>query len=330
MAQIRTPPGGTNTPFGGVGLKRGNPTGPGQSGKSRRIEPGEAVPDTIDDLIAVSVQSTSELTKPAITQVHNILANDVQSASGLSIPVLRQVHAILANDVQSASSVSVPALTVVRNLLANDVESASSVSVPMLRQVHALLANDVQSASSVSVPSATHIHVLLAADVESASSLSVPALAENGAAGTDVLLAEDVEAATQLSRPVLTVVSAPVEDPPISGPAYSPNAKAAMEVYRILFGKRDEKKAVKKRKRLRRVEKAALDLLNDFRPEEYQPIDLTALNLALKGLDKKFVPKQDAKPSEKLQIIQTLIEEAERLRREIEQDDEEILLILAA
>ena len=153
-----------------------------------------------------------------------------------------------------------------------------------------------------------------------------------GSSGADPNAMFGSSAGTSTAAGLLTGVdnSVPVEIPPISGPSYSPNSKAAMEVYRILFGKRDEKKTAKKRKRLKRVEKAALDLLNDFRPEEYQPIDLTALNLALRGLEKKFVPKQDAKPSEKLQIIQTLIEEAERLRREIEQDDEEILLMLAA
>lgn len=178
MAQVRVPPGGSNTPFGGVGLRRSPPTQAGQSGKSKVIAAGEAAPDTVDDLTATSVQSTSEVSKPVIGQTHVLNANDVASASQVSIPVLRQVHVILANDVQSASSVSVPALGVIRNLLANDVESASAVSRPAVGQIHGLLAEDVASASTVSVPAIAQIHVLAANDVESTSQLNIPVLAE--------------------------------------------------------------------------------------------------------------------------------------------------------
>jgi len=123
------------------------------------------------------------------------------------------------------------------------------------------------------------------------------------------------------------VVEPPVVETPqaISGPAYSPNSKAALEMYRILFGKKEAPS--KKRRRVKRLEDAALELLNDFRPEAYQKVDLTALNLALASLNKRFVPKPNAGPSEKVQIIHALLDEVERIRREIDEDDEEVLLL---
>jgi hypothetical protein len=282
-------------------------------------------------LNAADVQSASGLTNPAITQVHALLADDVQSASSVSTPAFGQVHGLNAGDVESASSVSVPGAGQIHALTANDVESASSLTAPALAEVggtvDTLTAEDVESASGVSVPVLGQIHALLAGDVESASNLTNPALTET-AAGTDVLLADDVEAATELSKPVLAVVSAPVEAPPISGPSYSPNAKAALEVYRILFGKKETPS--KKRRRVKRLEDAALELLNDFRPDIYQKIDTTALDLAIRDINKRFVPKPNAGPSEKVQIIHALLDEAEKIRREIDQDDEEILLMLAA
>jgi hypothetical protein len=125
------------------------------------------------------------------------------------------------------------------------------------------------------------------------------------------------------------VVDPPVVETPqaISGPAYSPNSKAALEMYRILFGKKEAPS--KKRRRVKRLEDAALELLNDFRPDIYQRIDTTALDLALRDINRRFVPKPNAGLSEKVQIIHALLDEVERIRREIDMDDEEILLLLA-
>jgi len=122
------------------------------------------------------------------------------------------------------------------------------------------------------------------------------------------------------------VVDPPVETPQaISGPAYSPNSKAALEMYRILFGKKETPS--KKRRRVKRLEDAALELLNDFRPEAYLPVDFTSLDLAIRDINKRFVPKPNAGPSEKVQIIHALLDEVERIRREIDEDDEEVLLL---
>src|SRR3990167_8284063 len=42
-------------------------------------------------LLAEDVESVSEVTTPALTQVHALLANDTQSNSELSLPILTQV-----------------------------------------------------------------------------------------------------------------------------------------------------------------------------------------------------------------------------------------------
>lgn len=87
-----------------------------------------------DVLQADDVESASDVSSPAIGQVHALLANDVQSASNVSAPSIGQVHALLANDVESVSQVSAPALAETSEdaLLANDIESATEVSTPTL------------------------------------------------------------------------------------------------------------------------------------------------------------------------------------------------------
>lgn len=106
-----------------------------------------------DALLANDVESTSEVSTPAIGQVHVLLANDVQSTSEVGSPAIHQVHALLANDVQSASEVTTPAIGQVHALLANDVQSASEVTAPALGQVHVLTAVSVEALSEVSSPS---------------------------------------------------------------------------------------------------------------------------------------------------------------------------------
>ncbi len=97
-----------------------------------------ATVDTVDDLLANDVQSTSNVTTPAITQVQVLLANDVQSTSNVTAPAVGQKHVLLANDVQSTSNVSAPALVEedgTNDLLANDVQSTSEISLPALTHV---------------------------------------------------------------------------------------------------------------------------------------------------------------------------------------------------
>ena len=132
-------------------------------------------------LTVVHVESTSEVSAPAVSQVHALLADDTESASEVSAPVVTQLHVLLAGDVESASEVSAPALsenTADHNLLGDDVESTSEVSTPTLAQVHVLFPDNTESASEVSSPVINQVHALLADNAESASEVSSPALIE--------------------------------------------------------------------------------------------------------------------------------------------------------
>lgn len=155
--------------------------------------------DSVDDLLANDVQSTSNVTAPAIGQVHAILANDVQSTSNVTAPALAQVHALTAADVESTSEVTAPGLLEVTPLTAEDVESASEVSAPVLAQVHVLLAADVESASEVSAPTLTEgEHILFADDVQSTSEVSAPALTQ-----VHALTATSVQSTSSVTAPAL-------------------------------------------------------------------------------------------------------------------------------
>lgn len=114
---------------------------------SNTVEPGTATVAWAG--CAASIEGT------AASSTDDLLANDVESDSEVSAPALGQVHALTANDVESASEVSTPsAAEGEHSLSADDVESASEVSAPALGQIHALTASDVESASEVSTPTA--------------------------------------------------------------------------------------------------------------------------------------------------------------------------------
>ena len=154
--------------------------------------------DTPHALNASDIESSSEVSSPAIGQTHALSAGDVESASELSSPALGQVHALSASDIESSTEVSSPALAEVTPLFAEDIESASEVSSPSLGQVHALSASDVESTSEVTSPSIGQIHALTGADIESASELSEPTVG----LGTN-LTAANIEAASEVSSPSL-------------------------------------------------------------------------------------------------------------------------------
>ena len=153
-------------------------------------------------ILADDTQSTSEVSSPAVGQEHALLADDTESASELSSPTLGEGHTLLANDVESASEVTSPAVGQEHALLADDAESASEVSAPAVGQEHSLAADDVDGASEVTAPAVGQEHALAANDVESASELSSPTLAEV-APGVDVLLANDVEGASEVTSPAV-------------------------------------------------------------------------------------------------------------------------------
>ena len=67
--------------------------------------------DTIDSLLAEDIESATEVSSPAITQVHALTSSDTQSTSEVSSPALTQVHGLTSTDVESAAEVSAPTLT---------------------------------------------------------------------------------------------------------------------------------------------------------------------------------------------------------------------------
>lgn len=170
---LRRPPGTTAALPGNS--RSGFAEAGGNAGRSRYIVAPDPGPDTVDDLLPASVQSTSEVTKPAIGQTHNILANDVQSTSEVTKPVIGQKHALLANDTESASEVTKPVATLVRALLANDVESASSLTKPSLVAVAPVSVTDV--ASPAGVAGSSNVVTYSSLSIGSASSNRIVVLA---------------------------------------------------------------------------------------------------------------------------------------------------------
>jgi len=158
-------------------------------------------------LTADDIESLSEVSSPAIGQVHALLADDVESSSEVSAPSIAQTHALLADDVESSSEVSAPAIGLMYAVTADDVESASEVSSPAIGQVHALLADDVESNSEVSSPAVGQEHALLAEDVEASSEVSLPTIGQS-----NTLLADDVESVSEVSAPAIGQVHALLAD----------------------------------------------------------------------------------------------------------------------
>ena len=159
-------------------------------------------PSTGHDLLAEDVESASEVSTPAIGQVHAITADDVEAASEISVPAVGQEHALTATSVESASEVTSPAVGQEHALTAASIESASEVSIPAVGQEHGLTATSVQSTSELTVPDIGQIHALAATSIESASEVTAPALAEV-AENVDALLAEDIESAAEVTSPTI-------------------------------------------------------------------------------------------------------------------------------
>lgn len=153
------------------------------------VTPVESVSDLsspaitqIHALTSVSVESLSELTTPSITQTHSLTNISVESASEVSQPNISQSHTLTAAGVESASNVSNPVVTDVSGTVldAVDVESASEVTNPVIGQTHVITASDVESASEAGIPSVTQVHALTALSVESSSEVSSPVAADAG------------------------------------------------------------------------------------------------------------------------------------------------------
>jgi len=183
---------------------------------------------TIDVLLAVSIESTSEVTASVVNQEVPFLAVSIESASEVTAPVVGQEQGILAVSIEGASEVTVPAVADIGGgvnpllavhvesisevtasvigqeqvLLANDVQSISTVATPVVGQEQVLLANDVQSISTVATPVIGQEQVLLANDVQSISTLTVPSVTDIGG-GVNPFFSVPIESASQVSVPVL-------------------------------------------------------------------------------------------------------------------------------
>lgn len=114
------------------------------------LEP--AATSSEDDLLADDVESSSEVTSPAIGQEHDLAATSVSSNSEVTSPGVGQEHSLAADDVQATTEVTTPSLSESHALLADDLETTSEVTSPSVGQVHGLFAVDVQAAAEVSLP----------------------------------------------------------------------------------------------------------------------------------------------------------------------------------
>ena len=61
-------------------------------------------------LLAVSVESASSVTTPAILQIHLLLNTSIESASNLTIPDFGQAHILTNTTIQSLSSLGIPTI----------------------------------------------------------------------------------------------------------------------------------------------------------------------------------------------------------------------------
>ncbi len=131
-------------------------------------------------LDAVDIESASEVTNPAIGQIHALTAIDIDSASNVSQPVIAQIHALTNVSVDSSSEVTQPNISQSHILAATSIESASNVSNPAVTDVSGTVldAVDIESASEVSSPTFAQVHLLNPTGAESASVVSTPVIGQ--------------------------------------------------------------------------------------------------------------------------------------------------------
>lgn len=156
-----------------------------------------------DNLLADDIQSTSNVTTPAIGQGHALLADDVQSTSNVTTPNVGQEHSLTATSTQATTELSAPVLAESHVLTATSIESAAEVSAPTLAESHALLADDAESVTETSSPALGQKHALLPSGIESATEVILPAVGQG-----HILVSNDIESITEVSSPVLGAPSA--------------------------------------------------------------------------------------------------------------------------
>ena len=141
----------------------------------------------VSELLANDVESASEVTAPAIGQVHAITVTSSESDSEVTAPVLGQEHVLTATSVESASELSEPAPLSGTGLNAADIEASSEVSSPVLASDPSAIVTWAEF--TMSIP---QIKNFTAVSVEATSELSMPAIGMS-----HVLFAESVEALTE-------------------------------------------------------------------------------------------------------------------------------------
>lgn len=86
----------------------------------------------VDALTADDLQSLSQLSTPALSQIHALAADDLQSVSELTTPTVSQTNILLADDLQSTSELTTPSVGQSNILLADDLESSTELKNPQL------------------------------------------------------------------------------------------------------------------------------------------------------------------------------------------------------
>jgi len=104
------------------------------------------------DLLADDVESSTEVSSPAITQEHGLTSTDSESSTEVTTNDITQEHVLDATDPESSTEVTAPAITQDHQLTRTDSESASEVSTPALTEENALTVVDVESSTEVTSP----------------------------------------------------------------------------------------------------------------------------------------------------------------------------------
>lgn len=180
-----------------------------------------------DALLATSVETTSEVTAPALAELvtHALLADDVETTSETATVTATGVNGMASVSVETTSELTTPAATGVNGMASVSVESLSELTTPTASESageHVLLATSVESASELTTPNGVSIATLLATSVETTSELTTPtATGVNGlnvvnvaslselttptaaeaVAGVDALLAQSVQSISLVSSP---------------------------------------------------------------------------------------------------------------------------------
>jgi hypothetical protein len=120
-----------------------------------------------------------------------------------------------------------------------------------------------------------------------------------------------------------TVSGGVVAAPQVDNYYYAPSREAVQRMLDILY----RKKPKRKENKAKRIERMAVELINEFDPgPDLPPLDLSALRNAIVMLDEPIRINRSAPDETRKQVIVKLYEKAAAIhRKNIEDDDEEVL-----